>query len=362
MSKVRGEKIVWAGDNFNSTVCGSLTELGVLKDVVSKMTEAQLPFQLDYELVECSWGGEDCSKTKCCNDFGCDKNYEHCWGYSCFVKTEYFSGCATKPEDGWDGKWLGGPREHRNLPPAGSQVALQGRSLYCFTVVTWDAPRPKPFWNSESELANFWKQYGIHVEQCDGFDYFDGQQTTVAEWGSFSNIDLFMQIWDQVKAKGAWKGFDWTVKVDTDAVFIPGRLKDHLYNLRTPRGARVYLENIDYKFKFMGALEILTREAVELFMDKGHTCLRGDHAGGEDAFMKTCLDGLGVDHQADWSLLRDRYAGLNPPCVDGWAVAYHYMKKTKNWAECYNEVMCGSWEQCDKGIPVPADLPTVEDP
>lgn len=101
----------------------------------------------------------------------------------------------------------------------------------------------------------------------------------------------------------------------------------------------------------------MTREALALFLEQGHTCIRGKHEGGEDSFLKTCLDGLGIDHMSDWQILRDKYAGLNPPCNDGWAVAYHYLKKTHDWSTCYNEVVCGVGEPkkgvCDGAILVP---------
>jgi hypothetical protein len=354
LSDERMTKVAWASDSVNSTLCGTALEQAEVKDAVAKIQQ-QLPFQVDMPLVNCSWGGEDCSASRCCNDYLCDKNFANCNGFSCYKKDKYFAGCAAAPLKGWDGKWMGGPREHRVIPPAASQVAVQGTSLYCFTVVTWDAPRPKPFWNSEAELANNWKSQGLHVLQCDGHEVLDGVVTPKAEWGSFSNIDMFMQIWYKVKQIGNWKNYDWTVKVDSDAVFLPQRLKDHLYNLRTPRGARVYLENINFKFKFMGAIEIMTREALSAFLELGHTCIRGKHEGGEDSFLKTCLDGLGIDHQSDWQILHDKYAGLNPPCTDGWAVAYHYLKKTHDWSQCYNNLMCGSKDGkgCDKAISVP---------
>jgi len=205
------------------------------------------------------------------------------------------------------------------------------------------------------------------VLQCDGHEVVDGVLTPKAEWGSFSNIDMFMDVWQTIKGLGNWKNYDWTVKVDSDAVFIPSRLKDHLYNLRTPKGARVYLENVDFKFRFMGAIEIMTREAAAVFIERGHECIRGKHEGGEDSFLKGCLDGLGIDHQSDFLILRDKYAGLNPPCVDGWAVAYHYLKKTHDWSTCYNQVMCGDACEletdcagCDAKIPVPHEPGYVE--
>lgn len=341
---------------MDSCFCGSAAEqvdVQKISDEVSK----QLPFRNEWPLVNCSWGGEDCSQTKCCNDYQCDKDYGNCWGWSCWQKDEYFAGCAAKASDGWNGTWLGGPRDHRVLPPQGSTAAVQGTSLYCFSVVNWYAPRPKPFYNSEAELANHWKDLGLHIYQCDGQDILEGKETPFAEWGSFSNIDMFLEVWQGVKGIGSWKNFDWTVKVDADAVFLPSRLKDRLGALRTPLGARVYLENIDYKFKFMGAIEIMTREVVALFLELGHTCIRGDHDGGEDAFLKVCLDGLGVDHQVDHQILRDRYAAMNPPCTDPWTVAFHYMKKTRDWAHCYNEAVCNYNEPpagtCEGSIPVP---------
>jgi len=339
----------------NSTFCGDESETDDVKKAAAKARE-QLPFQMDWPIINCSWGGEDCSETKCCNDYMCDKDYNYCGGYQCWKKTEYFSGCAPQAPEGWNGTWLGGPREFRLMPPAASQVAAQGRSLYCFSVVTWEAPRSKPFWNSEAELATNWDKQGVHIRQCDASDIIDGHMTPTAEWGSFSNIDLFMEVWQKVKAIGRWADYDWTVKVDSDAVFFPNRLKDHLYNLRTPKGSRVYLENIDYKFKFMGAIEIMTREALEHFLEVGHTCIRGDHAGGEDSFMKGCLNGLGMDHQTDYQLLRDKYAAQDDPCTDGWIVAYHYYKKSHDWSTCYNEALCGPnwWEvDCPGQIAVP---------
>lgn len=339
LSKKRHSKIVWASDNFHSSFCGDRNETGAMNSSMH-LVQKQLPFKLVVPLVNCSWGGEDCSQTQCCNDVKCDKDFGGCWGYSCYKKDEYFSGCSLwPPPKAWNGTWQGGPREHRTIAAAGSQVAVQESSLYCFSVVNWKAGRPTSFWNSEAELADNLRAKGAGICQCDSHDFYDGDFTPTAEWGSFSNIDFFQQIWQQVKNNGRWKNHGWTVKADVDSVFIPKRLKDHLYNLRTPLGSRVYLENIWYKFKFMGALEILTREALQVFLEFGHSCIRGAHDGGEDFFMKSCMDGLGIDHQSDFDLLRDRYAAQNGPCTDGWKVAYHYMKKVEDWNQCYNEAM-----------------------
>jgi len=139
---------------------------------------------------------------------------------------------------------------------------------------------------------------------------------------------------------------------------VPARLKQHLDKLRTPKGSKVYLENINYQFKFMGALEILTREAVDLYLEHNHECVRGKHEGGEDFFMKGCMDALGIDHQSDYNLLHDKYASNDAPCTDGWGVAYHFHKKVISWNWCYNEVVCGGRAKtCPEGIEVEFVMP-----
>eukprot|EP00405_Crypthecodinium_cohnii_P007175 CAMPEP_0206422944 /NCGR_PEP_ID=MMETSP0324_2-20121206/2393_1 /ASSEMBLY_ACC=CAM_ASM_000836 /TAXON_ID=2866 /ORGANISM="Crypthecodinium cohnii, Strain Seligo" /LENGTH=564 /DNA_ID=CAMNT_0053887423 /DNA_START=15 /DNA_END=1709 /DNA_ORIENTATION=+ len=352
--------VVWAGDNFNTTVCGDADELEAIADTVA----LQLPFEQEFrEPQQCSWAGENCAETLCCNEVGCDKKFLSCVAYSCYKKDEYFSGCQLSPptKDTWDGTWQGGGRTMKSLAPAGSQAAAHGTSLYCFSVVNWKAPAPKPFWSTEAQLADNIKMHGVSICQCDGHDFYDGVPTPKAEWGSFSNIDAFQQIWKEVQEKGAYKNFDWTVKVDADAVFLPNRLKQHLDKLRTPKGARVYLENIDYQFKFMGALEVMTREAVDRYLEKGHECIRGKHEGGEDFFLKGCLDAIGIDHMSDYSLLADKYAGQDRPCTDGWAVAYHFHKKVLSWNWCYNEAVCGNRDKtCEWGIEVAYVMPFKE--
>lgn len=350
-------QVVWASDVVNSTICADSAEK--LKQLTQEVNK-QLPFTLPQETIRnCSWGGEDCAATKCCNDVDCDKDFTGCYSYSCYKKTEYFSGCSLHaPPKDWDGTWLGGGREKRVIGPAGSTVKVMGNTLYCFSVVSWDAPRPKAFWSTEKELALNIQQNRLSIEQCDGHGWYSGQQTAKAEWGSFSNIDAFQATWNAVKWDGNYSKYDWTVKVDVDAVFIPERLKWHLDKLRVPFGARVYIENNDYRFKFMGALEIASKPAIEIFLQRGSSCIRGKHEGGEDFFMKGCMDALGIDHMIDHQLLHDKYGGQDWPCNDGWAVAYHFHKKVISWNWCYNEAMCGSrGKTCPKGMEVEYTMP-----
>lgn len=236
----------------------------------------------------------------------------------------------------------------KEIAPAGAGVAIMGTSLYCFMVVAWDAPAPKPFWSTESELVGNIKDNGLSIINCDGHRFYDGIQTARAEWGSFSNIDAFMETWKAVEEDGNWKNFDWTVKVDSDAIFFPDRLKQHLDALKVPAGARVYLENNDFRFKFMGALEVISKPAVEVWVRERWNCIRGKHEGGEDFFTKGCLDTMGIDHMVDHALLVDTYAGQDVHCTDGWAAAFHYHKSIIRYNWCYNEAVCGA-RRCEGG-------------
>lgn len=352
LSKKINTTVVWASDSVSSTICGTS------RKKIEELTDAaksQLPFVLpQQDIQQCSWSGEDCRETRCCNDVSCDKEFTQCFGYSCYNKTEYFAGCRldAPPED-WDGKWLGGQRERKVIPPAGAQAKVMGTSLYCFIVVSWDAPAAKPFWSTESELVGNIKDNGLSIMQCDGNDFLDGGMSEVAEWGSFSNIDLFQDVWKKVQANGRWKDFDWTVKVDSDAVFFPDRLKQHLDKLRVPQGSRVYIENNDYRFNFMGALEVVSNPAMNIWLEQHWNCIHGKHEGGEDFFMKGCMDGLGVDHMIDHQLLWDKYAAQDVHCTDGWSAAYHFHKSVLRWRWCYNEAVCGDRaKSCDQGLEV----------
>merc|ERR1711920_631584 len=106
---------------------------------------------------------------------------------------------------------------------------------------------------------------------------------------------------------------------------------------------------MDFQNKLAGALVIMTREALALFMDMGPTCIRGEPSDRDaSSLLKDCLDSLGIDHQSDYQLLHDRRAGLQfGSCADGWIAAFSNMRTTHEWSTCFNKAMCGSEGACD---------------
>merc|ERR550525_171185 len=98
------------------------------------------------------------------------------------------------------------------------------------------------------------QQDNVGIFACDGHGVFEGSEAQLGEWGSVSNVDQFIDVWNQVKKDGTYKEHDWVVKIDPDAVFLPDRLKAHIEGLspaaNAPQG--LYLKNCDYLFGFMG--------------------------------------------------------------------------------------------------------------
>lgn len=88
----------------------------------------------------------------------------------------------------------------------------------------------------------------------------------------------------------------------------PDRLKLHISQMNPPKEKPIYFKNCDFKFGFMGSLEILSEKALEMFFESGDQCTdKIGHDGGEDFYMMTCMDALGVYSMQDVELLSDKY-------------------------------------------------------
>merc|ERR1712014_356866 len=92
-----------------------------------------------------------------------------------------------------------------------------------------------------------------------------------------------------------------------------------------------------------GFLGDLLRKGYEAFFDKGYQCTdKIGHTGGEDFYMMTCMDALGVFSMQDTELLSDKYTTEEhlildeiTHCYDGWKVAFHPYKDPETLARCH---------------------------
>lgn len=315
---------------FNSSYCDTSDKQGAMMDMLQQVydTKAWVP-----PAQNCSWAGDNCIDTRCCADVcKADYNFETCEYFTCWKRDEYWAGCKSGPApEGWDGANLGG-HANTEVEPAPAGKLVQGTRLYCFSVVMWSLGPAQGWEDSEGDLANHWKEQGKGIMQCDFHAFFDG-----LDGGSEHNIQSFINAWKMVKDDGRWKQADWTIKVDADAVFFPAHFKVKVETVyRTPQGAALYLRNTFYKFQFLGALEAITREGIELYFQRGWECEPHlTQEGGEDYWLLQCLEGIGLNYQTDTALLHDKYAA-DENCGDPDGVAHHFFKKIDDWDVCWN--------------------------
>lgn len=169
-------------------------------------------------------------------------------------------------------------------------------------------------------------------------------------WG-VANTWVFVKAWDAIIAADVWRRHDWTVKVDPDAVLFPDRLLQHLSKI--PKNVLLdhsggawghrglFIKNCQVGLTLRGALEVISRSGVETYMKHTHECQAKNNpdGSGEDGFMHDCWSMIGVGKVFLPDLLRDQYcAGGSqaPSCNDGWAAAFHPMKHTWNWNNCFH--------------------------
>jgi hypothetical protein len=287
----------------------------------------------------CSWEGENCAETMCCHRVGMT-----CWEKQPNVWAGCSKTCQELAQYGgtWTCKGLGPAKTAQTLAPAASSPT--GVSFFCFMVVTPQGITPpgvKPGY--EQQLVEAMRGAKASIFACEASAVFEGIRATTGEWKSIKNTDIFAKVWRDVQADGRYLQHPWTVKVDADAVFMPNRLKMHMGGMKPPLGKPIYLKNIAFKFHFMGALEVMNKEAANLLLKNLDNCL--DHIGnngGEDIFTMECLDAIDVPFMEDDSLLDDKYSSPEnfnlfdvDRCHNDAIVAFHPYKAVNSWMGCH---------------------------
>jgi len=294
---------------------------------------------------KCAWAGEDCSaQGLCCN-----------LGFVCGQKDQYFSGCYqvfqggvvrknVPPPPGWPAhpKFVGGGQFQYAMPAAGPGQEKMGTSLYCFM-----AYLPGSY---EERLMEIARANYASAFACDAHDLFHTRESTWTKWddgqATLSNIEVFIEVWNKVKEKGTLWKYDWTVKVDPDCLIVPQRLKWHLGALNAPAKQPIYVKNNAMNAAwgndgFLGAVEVFSREALELYFDWYPKCKETIGLyGGEDGFIKQCMDALGVGYMTDGVMFNPD----NDPsiCLDGKFAAYHPLKVQESYQCCVDVTNGGS--------------------
>merc|ERR1712150_336634 len=293
---------------------------------------------------------ENCINTKCCTTTG----------YNCFQK------------------------EVLNLVDI---QEVPNTRFYCFAVHTQDTGRPDHHPGPEEEVALLREQYsrGVGVFSCPGNDVFSDAIANIGQGydtikvddplGEFHlikrkksktwvNTGLFKQVWKQIAEKRTWEDFDWVIKLDADAVFVPWRLQKVL-STQPVSWSGIYVENCEgVQYGFFGSVEVLSHTAFETLVNKIDSCsdsikwasMDATAWGpiGEDLFAQKCMDSNGVDKIQNFDLtvdgvcpeIKKKWGGdpksskaLKVDCAHVTAPVVHPFKTVDAWIECYEKTL-----------------------
>lgn len=153
------------------------------------------------------------------------------------------------------------------------------------------------------------------------------------------NSEVFIRAWKRVFADAEYLSAKWTVKVDPDCVFLPGRLRTLL--LQYDDGS-MYVNNCDEGLH--GPIEVISRTGMEVFAKYINECrekLAKDFSTwGEDVFLRDCLRFLDVRKVDNFNLLVEDHCFHGDPghmgCYPG-KVAFHPFKSSGAFFQCWEQ-------------------------
>jgi len=163
----------------------------------------------------------------------------------------------------------------------------------------------------------------------------DGASTT-----SWLNTQVFLRAWEKILKDGRFRRHEWVVKVDPDCVFFPSRLAERLqaHHIYTG-GLNLYLGNCGIADgKMYGSMEVFSRGAVEVYGSEGAHCRKELNwkGWGEDLFMESCMNQLGVRHVNAFDMIGDERC-RPASCSDPAKVAFHAFKDVPGYFSCWEQ-------------------------
>jgi len=305
----------------------------------------------------------NCFQSKCCKTTG----------YYCFLTGDQQAKCMRKCTKGKDSP---------NCAVATTRVSFQegqATTLFCFSVYTSETGSPKP--NYEKELLTQQLAKKVSIFACDAYDVYSDASVSLGEYqtikvddvegdfhfypkrketGAWINTGMFKQVWKAIDREGTYKNFDWTVKVDPDAVFLPQRLIQRIQWIPRPENG-VTLVNCKYVDNgFFGNLEVFSMMAFSVLASNIDKCSRelpwkvgvkGGKFGpmGEDLFAEKCMEKNGVYKVEAFDISKDGACPANRPmdqeknkkwkpnCADAYTSAMHPFKKPTDYFNCLEE-------------------------
>jgi hypothetical protein len=160
------------------------------------------------------------------------------------------------------------------------------------------------------------------------------------------NGQVFRRAWDLLFLDGAYEKYDWTIKLDVDAVIIPPRVRFLLRDRPKRDGVYepMYLLNAGQDAVgnlLHGPAEVLSTSAMKRFKVGIGQCreLLNSSQMGEDLWLNKCLQLLKVPGVQELRLLQDAYmwGKKHVECQTDQAV-FHPLKTPQEWSRCVAQI------------------------
>jgi len=239
--------------------------------------------------------------------------------------------------------------------PDSSKREGHAPSLYCFSLML-------P-WGNELSLVRTQLEKGVGIFSCDDWSVVSNESVLLSpgppavirtdvmpgtlkckfggEYNTALNSEIFFRVWSKVRAIGRYQRHDWTIKMDPDAVLLPGRMRQHVAS-KNP-SASLYLNNC---FEGLhGPIEVVSNGGMEVFangMDHCAQSLKNEWMSyGEDVWLRRCFGLLAVARVDDYDVLREKACKpfKDPiPCTYD-AVAFHPLKTPSSYFACLSQAL-----------------------
>jgi len=319
---------------------------------------------------ECAKTGVNCVNQKCCQTTG----------YECFEVHPGEARCMKSCTPGVDGTCY--KNAPAMVPSHQSDVTYSKNTLFCWEFYTADTGSTKKSYELDILKTQLFlgvsifgcEDYRVYSDVQENLDGDEGKVKTIMvtekdaqhpfhfakrkRVGKWVNSNMFIQAWRDIKQEGAWAKWDWTVKVDIDAVFLPMRLRQYLGQKEVTDNG-IYLETCKYvNYGFFGSCAVVSHNAAATYMANLDDCEAslnymsaddkdtGMQPWGEDLFQQRCMDLHGVDKVAGYDVNTDascaawRPEGEKknrkwlPECALTKTPAMHHFKTPKLYFDC----------------------------
>jgi len=219
------------------------------------------------------------------------------------------------------------------IPNSGEEGLIKAQldiQTSIFACQSWAVICSERRWLGRHQGRDFFTTKVQHPMTCKKGHYgVDG-----AETNGYLNSGFFMAVWNLLVDDGRPWGYDFTAKVDPDAVFFPDRLGGHVGSYV---GQAVYLLNCNKWSapKLYGSLEVFSEQALRIYSAGRDRCKSelNWRGWGEDQFMQECMTLLKVQGRGDFQLVGDSNCG-GGSCSDKYRVAFHGFKTVDGYKDC----------------------------